>query len=512
MSSLDQIISSFISFLPTLIAALVVLLVGWIIARWLGGVVTRLLKRTNADQRLSKLMDQKEGQSLTIADWVGKAVYYILLLLVLIAFFQILGLTLVNQPITTFLLQIFSYLPSILAGIALILVVYIIARITRGIVRAGLRAIRLDDRFGANVGSTPGNVSPTNALGEVAFYLIWLLFLPGILAAFGLQAVLLPFQQMIDELLSIVPNLISAGVILLVGYFVFRLVRQIVAGLLVAVGLDRLGERVGINKYMGKQTLSSIFGLIAGIVVFIPIATAALSALGIESLTAPLSKMMSDLLTWGLQLAAATVLVFIAYIVARIVGDLVTSILTGLGFDNILQKLGVGEQPNLGGTSPSRFIGNVILVVILWLAAIAAFNTVGLPEIGTALSTVLQLAYQIALGLLILAIGLWLAKVFGDMIAHSGINGSRFLALIARIGIIALAAVMGLSQTGLASEIINWGFVVILAAVAGAVALSFGLGGREVAGRYWEDWSAGISKQIAEPPPPAPPAEPEIKS
>ena len=122
------------------------------------------------------------------------------------------------------------------------MIVWILATIVRGIVRAALRAARLDERFGGSVGSTPGNVSPSQTLGEVAFYLIWLLFLPGILAAFGLDAVLVPFQTMINEILAYVPKSQQLAIILLIGIFVFRLVRQIVAGSCRLLGWTGLGH------------------------------------------------------------------------------------------------------------------------------------------------------------------------------------------------------------------------------------------------------------------------------
>ena len=184
-----------------------------------------------------------------------------------------------------------------------------------------------------------------------------------------------------------------------------------------AVGVDRLGTRVGLNKYMGTQTLSGLIGLLAGIVVFIPIATAALTALGLESLTQPLTILLTGLLAIGARIALALLLVFIAFVIGRIVADLVTSILEGLGFDNVLAKMGVSQTTSVGGATPSRFVGTVLLIAIIWLSAISAFTVVGLPDISASLQVVLSLAYQIALGLIIFAIGLWLAKVFGELIS-----------------------------------------------------------------------------------------------
>ena len=110
--TLNDIFASFIAYLPTLIAALIVLIIGWLVARWLGGIVTNILRRMGSDDRLNKMMDKGGQKPLPIASWIGNAVYYILLLIVLVAFFQILGLTLANAPIQQFLGVVASFIPS----------------------------------------------------------------------------------------------------------------------------------------------------------------------------------------------------------------------------------------------------------------------------------------------------------------------------------------------------------------------------------------------------------------
>jgi hypothetical protein len=88
------------------------------------------------------------------------------------------------------------------------------------------------------------------------------LFLPAILGALSLQGLLAPVQGMIDKILSFLPNLVTAGIIFLVGWFIARLVQQIVTNLLVAIGTDNFSEKVGLAKALGSQKLSSVCGFI----------------------------------------------------------------------------------------------------------------------------------------------------------------------------------------------------------------------------------------------------------
>ena len=57
-----------------------------------------------------------------------------------------------------------------------------------------------------------------------------------------------------------------------------------------------------------------------------------------------------------------------------------------------------------------------------------------------------------------------------------------------RIAIIALVAAMALQQAGIAPNIVNLAFGLLLGAIAVAIALSFGLGGRDVAAEQLRNW------------------------
>jgi hypothetical protein len=104
-------------------------------------------------------------------------------------------------------------------------------------------------------------------------------------------------------------------------------------------------------------------------------------------------------------------------------------------------------------------------------------------------------AGQVLLGLVIFAIGLYLANLVARTVKASGVAQAGLLALAVRVSILALAGAMALRQIGLANEIINLAFGLLLGAVAVAAALAFGLGGRETASRELEAWSSRPSQR-----------------
>ena len=115
--------------------------------------------------------------------------------------------------------------------------------------------------------------------GDVAFWLVVILFLPAILAVLELDGLLNPVENMVTEILGFLPNLIGAAIILVVGWLVARVVRRLVTSVSVGVGVDSVSEKVGVAAALGENRLSNLLGLMGYALVFIPAFILALEAL-----------------------------------------------------------------------------------------------------------------------------------------------------------------------------------------------------------------------------------------
>jgi hypothetical protein len=487
---LEQISRTVGGYLPNLVAAFAILVVGWLVALLISAGVKALLKRTRADNRLAERAGLgTEETPFNIEETVSKIVYYIILLFVLIAFFQALGLTIVTQPLNSLLNQIFAFGPNILAAGALLLIAWLIATALRFIISKALAATKLDDRLGSQVGLEKDARMPlSETLAMVVYWLVFLLFLPAILDALGMQGLLAPVQGMIDELLGYLPNVLGAGLILLVGWFVARIVRQIVTGLLAAIGTDKLGERIGMTPVAGGQPLSGVLGTLVYALILIPTVIASLNALQIEAISGPATTMLTTLLNALPAIFGAAVVLFVAYLIGRLVSGLVASILTGLGFNRVLVWIGLGSEPEEGERTPSQIVGYLVLVGIMVFAVIEAANLVGFTTLSDLAAQFLVFAGQVLLGLLVFGLGLYLANLVRTVILGAAGSNARFLAEAGRWAIVVLSAAMALRQMGIANDIVNLAFGLLLGAIAVAVALAFGLGSRDIAGREIERW------------------------
>jgi hypothetical protein len=128
-------------------------------------------------------------------------------------------------------------------------------------------------------------------------------------------------------------------------------------------------------------------------------------------------------------------------------------------------------------------------------AAVEALRLVGFVALAEIAMGFLLLLGQIVLGLIIFAAGLWLANMAATMIEESGSQWANILAPAARVAILVLAGAMALRQMGLAPEIVNLAFGLVLGGIAVAIALAFGLGGREMATQLLREWRTAMEQR-----------------
>jgi len=488
-----------VAYVPKLLAALAILVLGWLAARILGAMFSAALRRTHLDNRLAQWMaGDGSAKAMPVENWVGKAVFYLLMVFVLVAFFEALGLVLPTEPLNRLLTQLFQFAPQLLGAMALVALAWILATFLRAVILRVLRTAKVDEHV-ALYTRTPEAVSLTQTIADTVYWLVFLLFLPAILNALALQGLMLPVQGMIDEVLEFLPNIFTVAMILAVGWFVARVVRGIVTNFLVALGADALSRNVGLAPALGSQSLSSLAGIIVYLLILVPVVLAALDALSLQAVTAPTSYMLNTMLATVPNLLAAALILLVAYVTGRLVATLIGNLLTSAGFNAVLGRLGLAAQTSAGQRSPSETVGYLAFVAIMLVAVTEAARQLGFSTLADLINRFMLFAGDVLLGLVILAIGLYFAGVAHAAVRTSNAAQAGSLALAARISIIALAAAMALRQMGLANDIINLAFGLLLGGIVLALALAVGLGSREVAGREVEQLVRAMKSRNPEP-------------
>jgi hypothetical protein len=315
----------------------------------------------------------------------------------------------------------------------------------------------------------------------------------------GLESTLAPLQGLLDKVLLILPNLFAAALMGVVGWFIAQVVRRLVTNLLMATGADQIGEKFGLSSTAGRQSLSWILGTIAYIAILIPAAIAALNAAKIDAISTPAIAMLDQVMMLLPKLLGASIILTLAYMVGEFVSGLVTNVLTGFGFDNVLSWLGLdsmisatpvdaeGETPAQSKT-PSQLIGTVSLVAIMLVAALTAVDILEIGALTSVVGIILAIAGQVLVALVIFAVGLYFSNISYKALSSSGTRQSKILGQAARIIILVLVGAMALEQMGIATNIVNLAFGLLVGGISVAIAIAFGLGGKDIAGEQVKAW------------------------
>ena len=492
--------------------AIGILVIGWVIAIIVSSVVRGALRRTDVDNRIAAwFAGEKALEKFDLEAAIGKLVFILVMLFAVVAAFEALQMTVVTEPLRALLERVMEFLPRLLSAGLLLGLAWALATGVRFVVTKAIGASRLDDHVREEAGAEAGQGPSLGAtVGEALYWFIFLIFLPGILDALALDGMLGPVEAMLAKITGFLPNLFIAAVTLAVGWLLARIVKRIVSSFAAAVGVDAFGERIGLRKALGGQQLSAILGAVVYVLVLIPILISALSALELEAVTAPLSAMLAMILGAIPQVFAAIVVLAVSFAIARLVGELVANLLTAIGFNRVLAKLGFGApalrapapvegaqatpSAEPAGTTPASVVGSIVVTLIMLFAAMEAANLLGFDSLEGVVDDLLTVAGRVLFGIVIFGVGLWLSNFAASSIAAAGTPNASILSTAARIAILVLAGAVALRQMGLANEIIELAFGLTLGAAAVAAAIAFGMGGRDIAARQLERWTQSLNR------------------
>ena len=465
------------------ILAIILLGVGIIIARIVAGSVRRLLRRTQLDDRLGRTISESTGiPQFNMEELISRVVFWLIMLFVIVGILNIFNLPGIATPINVFLQRVTTvYLPNLVGAIVLLGVAWLIASVLRFLVIKAAVILKIDERLTKHGALEEGEqVAIGDSLATAVFWFVFLLFLPAVLQLLGISAVAGPIQSIFDQAVGFIPNILGAIIIFIIGWFIARIVRQIVSNVLAAIGVDSIGARVGLS---GERAISKLVGTFLYTIILLYTVVSALDNLEIEAVSGPATRMLDIITTAIPAVLGAALVLAISYFIGRLIANLITDLLSGVGFDLVPQRIGL----NMAGTrTPSQLVGYLILIAIMLFAAVSAAELLGSEFLSVILTAFLAFLGQLVLAVIVFAIGLYLANLARSVILSAGGAGATFMASLARIAILVLAGAMSLRQLGIADDIVNLAFGLLLGALAVAAALAFGLGSRDIAGREVE--------------------------
>ncbi|QGW81917.1 mechanosensitive ion channel family protein [Variovorax paradoxus] len=208
----------------------------------------------------------------------------------------------------------------------------------------------------------------------------------------------------------------------------------------------------------------------------------------------PLNAMLYQVGAFVPRLAIALVVVLAGWLIAKTVRFAVTKALRAINFNVLTERAGLDNflrQGGWGGDTSSLF-GVLAYWLVVLAALLVAFNGLGLSYIADLLGRVVWFVPNLFVALLVLAFGSYFARFVGEAVSSyfrgAQMRDAVLLGQIARYAVMAFVILIALDQIKVGGDIVRESFLVVLAGVVFALALAFGLAGKDWAAAQIERW------------------------
>lgn len=194
------------------------------------------------------------------------------------------------------------------------------------------------------------------------------------------------------------------------------------------------------------------------------------------------------------RLAVAIVVLIAGWLIAKAVRFGAVKALRALNFHVLTERAGVDAFLQQGGTEKDTtdVFGAVIYWLVILVALIIAFNGLGLTQVTDLLTRVLLFLPKLLVGLLVLIVGSYFGRFVGNAVQtylrNIGISDAELLGRVAQYAIVVFVVLIAVDHLDIGGELVQHTFLILLAGIVLALALAFGLGGRDWASGLLERW------------------------
>jgi hypothetical protein len=394
------------------------------------------------------------------------------------------------NSIQNFFNSILQQIPDIIYAIILLIVAFIVAGIVKNLVVKLLKAVNAEEFLGKLGVKDTSTGSSIAFVAKLAYFITFLLFLPGVLDKLGMYSVSTPITNMVNSFLAFIPNLVGAGIIVAVGLFIAKIIKELLVPVLKAIKVDALQDKAGIESSEATSFSTIIANVIYAVIVLVVI-TAALDQLGIAAISKPANTIVNVIFAAIPNVLEAIIIIAVGVFIAKLVAKLLETVLAGVGADSLIEKITGTPAKKV---VLSKAIGTVVQYVLAIIFIVQGINVLNLPVLTGIGTAVIGYMPAVLAAVIIIAIGAFAAEMAKNAILKK-FPEAKGGALAVKTAIYVLVAFLGLSQLGVANAIVETTFILIVAAVCVAFAIAFGVGGRKFAADTLDELEKKINEK-----------------
>ena len=194
------------------------------------------------------------------------------------------------------------------------------------------------------------------------------------------------------------------------------------------------------------------------------------------------------------RLALALLVILVGWFLAKAARFAIVRGLRAVNFHVVTQRAGLDGFLHDGGirADTTEIMGVVVYWLVILGALVVGFNSLGLVYVTDLLGRVILFVPRVLVALLVLAFGAYFARFIGNAITaycrNVHLQDAELLGRLAQYAIVTFVVLIALDQVNIGGDIVRQSFLIILAGVVFALALAFGLGGKEWAAELLERW------------------------
>ena len=207
----------------------------------------------------------------------------------------------------------------------------------------------------------------------------------------------------------------------------------------------------------------------------------------------PVREMLTRIMAYLPVLLGALLILIVGWIVAKIIRSIVNGVLKVVRFDALADKAGISEVLRKGDLkiTARQVVSGLVYWLIIIMVLVMVANALGLPKASDVLASLFAYVPKVIAALLVLVVAMFLASFVSGIVRITAGNAKLpkpdLLAGISRWAIIIFAVTIALAQLGIAPLLVTATFNILLGGFVLALALAFGLGGKDAAARYIEE-------------------------
>lgn len=392
--------------------------------------------------------------------------------------------------------KIYSALPGLLGAALLLVIALFMAFLAKKLTTKGLGKVEFDSKlqkWGMAKNDEESNIF-IETIGSLVYFVTILLFTPFIFTGLNLSGVADPVIIMLNKFWDFIPNLLVSVMIIIIGSYLCKFIKKLSRNLFEGIDVDRwyrklIGQQET-AEFVTETRLADVLSSIIYVLIYIPIITVALQILGVSTISDPIVSVLNQIVSVIPNVLAAVVLVIIGNFIAKLVADLIESMLKTSGIDKYSQYLNFKGETSILISNVSAQIIQAVLMIFFLVEAISVLQLDVLNSIGNSIIAYLP---AVVSSVIILAVGIIGGNVLATFLAK--VSGSKLFGEFIRYGVIIFAVFMTLDQLKFAQTIVNTSFTMLLGAFAVAFALAFGLGGRDFAAKQLEKADRALNNE-----------------